>query len=233
MTNKTKIKLMDATDGMRVQFVNHHHTIIRTDLNCTHMIGTVERHDSNMVVDGQSHFSIYVKLEDRKHAHHLEDWDNTLVFNYPDDEYYENVMVYVLEKPKQDVITEYFESCIEDIETIPNEFDCLFYVNDVFPCFGYKDFQIHIGHKDPKKNEEGFQDYSKIKRFRVYVDKDGELYDGTSFDTWEEVLEHVGYEESTLLEDLQDLTDQFAREKISEQDAINTLKSIAKYYSKD
>ena len=214
---------------MRVQFVNHHHTIIREDLDCTHMIGTVERHDSDMVVDGKSMFSIYVKLEDRKHAHHLEDWDNTLVFNYPDDEYYENVMVYVLEKPILDVMREYFASCIEDVD-IPKEFESLSYLNDVFPSVGYRGYQIFIGHKDPKKNENGFQDYSIMKRFSVHKNKDGELEHGTSFDTWEEVLKHVGYEESSLLDSLQDLTDQLAREKISEQDAIDTIKSIVKYY---
>ena len=197
MTNKTKIKLIDATDGMRVQFVNHHHTIIREDLDCTDMIGIVERHDSNMERDGKSIFSIHVKLEDRKHAHHLDDWDNTLVFNYPDDEYYENVEVYVLEKPFHDILREYFASCIEDVD-IPKEFESLSYLNDVFPSVGYKGYQIFIGHKDPKKNEEGFQDYTEMKRFSVHIVTEGELDEGICFDTWEEVLQHVGYEESTL-----------------------------------
>lgn len=211
MTYKTKIKLSDATDGMRVQFVNHYHQIIDKEIDCTHMIGTVTKHDHGMIeggsYDGQSHFEIQVKLEDCRiySKGELDDWDQTLIFHYPHDEDYKNVMVYVLEKPILDVMREYFASCIEDVD-IPKEFESLSYLNDVFPSVGYKGFQIWIGHKDPKKNEKGFQDYSEMKRFSVYKNIDGELYKGKSFDTWEEVLKHVGYEKSSELLNLMSAT---------------------------
>ena len=97
MTYKTKIKLSDATDGMRVQFVNHYHQIIDKEIDCTHMIGTVTKHDHGMIeggsYDGQSHFEIQVKLEDCRiySKGELDDWDQTLIFHYPHDEDYKNV----------------------------------------------------------------------------------------------------------------------------------------------
>lgn len=86
-----KINIKNVSVGQLVQFGDHYHTILNDEINCTNMKGTV------MCVKDQ----VIVNLHDDRYQHRLEEFEtdfgpNNLIFNFPDDDHYNDVEVTVL-----------------------------------------------------------------------------------------------------------------------------------------
>ncbi len=73
------ISIKNVKDGDEVRFLNHYHTILNDDINVSHKKGKIKR-----VKYDEDHEEIFVKMD--SHFDQLNDWDNSLIFNFPDDE---------------------------------------------------------------------------------------------------------------------------------------------------
>ena len=70
--------------GDLIKFDEHYHTIFNYDIDCSNMIGLVI--DVNNPTKKDQRQSVTIKLKSRKYAKDLEDWENCLSFNFPDDD---------------------------------------------------------------------------------------------------------------------------------------------------
>jgi hypothetical protein len=95
MTNIKDVKLND-----KIKFNNHFHTITNYEIDCSNMKGEVVDISSNNDRN-YKYLEIEVKLESDKHCKDLEEWENCLIFVFPDDDHYNNVEVEVI-KEKED-----------------------------------------------------------------------------------------------------------------------------------
>jgi len=97
------INIKKVKKGQRIQFGEHSHCVVNDDLDCSNLIGKVV--ESSVSKDGFPH--IIINLENKKYQEELEFFDigkgkNNLIFNFPDDDFYNDVKVTVLRKEKKD-----------------------------------------------------------------------------------------------------------------------------------
>ena len=87
---KTNIKNLKFGD--QIKFINHYHTVFNDQIDCSNMHGSVVDVDDTTEKDKGK--SIVIKLKSKKYQKDLEDFDNCVSFNFPDDEdYYSNIEV--------------------------------------------------------------------------------------------------------------------------------------------
>ena len=96
MTNIKDVKLND-----RIKFNNHFHTITNYEIDCSNMIGEVVEIEKRN--DNYTYLQIQVKLESDKHYKDLREYENCLIFHFPDDDHYNNVEVEVIKKETTDL----------------------------------------------------------------------------------------------------------------------------------
>jgi len=72
--NIKEVKLNDL-----IKFNEHYHTVFNNEIDCSNMVGLVVN------VENQGEH-ITVELKSKKYKIDLEDFDNCLSFNFPDDE---------------------------------------------------------------------------------------------------------------------------------------------------
>jgi hypothetical protein len=87
-----KKSIKELKFGDLIKFDNHHHCVFNDQIDCSNMVGLVI--DVSQPTKPDERHMIVIKLKSRKHAKDLEDWDNSLSFNFPDDEdHYNDVKV--------------------------------------------------------------------------------------------------------------------------------------------
>ena len=87
---KTNIKNLKFGD--QIKFTDHYHTVFNDQIDCSNMYGLVVDVDNPTEKDKRQ--SIVIKLKSKKYQKDLEDFDNCVSFNFPDDEdYYNNIEV--------------------------------------------------------------------------------------------------------------------------------------------
>jgi hypothetical protein len=98
------INIKDVKKGQIVRFENHSHEVCgEGSLDCSGHLGEVVEVLSH--VDAE--LEISVKLKSNTYAHTLHEWDNCLIFRFPDDECYDDVKVTVINaKVEDDTIEE-------------------------------------------------------------------------------------------------------------------------------
>jgi len=70
--------------GDLIKFDEHYHTVFNDQIDCSNMYGSVIDVDNPTEKDkGQS---ILIKLKSKKYQKDLEDWENCISFNFPDDD---------------------------------------------------------------------------------------------------------------------------------------------------
>ena len=73
------INIKNVKDGDDIRFLFHHHVILNDAIDVSHKKGRVKR-----VRYDEDHEEIYVVMD--THFNQLNDWDNSLIFNFPDDD---------------------------------------------------------------------------------------------------------------------------------------------------
>ena len=86
------INIKDVKKGQIVRFGYHSHDVCGDSLDCSGHLGEVVEVLSH--VDAE--LEISVKLKSDTYAHTLHEFENCLIFRFPDDECYEDVKVTVI-----------------------------------------------------------------------------------------------------------------------------------------
>ena len=87
---KTNIKNLKFGD--QIKFTDHYHTVFNDQIDCSNMYGSVVDVDNPTEKDKRQ--SIVIKLKSKKYQKDLEDFDNCVSFNFPDDvDYYNDIEV--------------------------------------------------------------------------------------------------------------------------------------------
>mgnify|MGYP003131886991 CR=1 FL=1 len=81
------VNIKTLVNGQKIKFNDHWHTIGNNFIDCTNLTGTVCK-------EGQI---IEIKLDTDKYKKDLFEWDNCLIFNFPDDDHYNDVEVEIKE----------------------------------------------------------------------------------------------------------------------------------------
>ena len=81
------INIKKVKNGQKIKFNDHWHTITNYDIDCTNLNGTVYK-------EGQR---IEIKLDTDKYKYDLFEWNNCLIFNFPNDYHYNDVEVEIIE----------------------------------------------------------------------------------------------------------------------------------------
>lgn len=92
---KTNIK--EVKKGQLIRFGDHEHDVLGDLFDCSGFLGeVVELH--NHVEDewGNVDLEINVQLKSNTYANALHEWDNCLIFRFPDDECYDDVEVTII-----------------------------------------------------------------------------------------------------------------------------------------
>ena len=88
-----KINIKEVEKGQIIRFGDHSHTVINEQIDCSGLLGEVVEINNHGNPDN---LEIHIKLKSNQHEEILSDWDNCLVFLFPDDDFFDDVEVTII-----------------------------------------------------------------------------------------------------------------------------------------
>ena len=92
-----KINIKEVEKGQLIRFGDHSHIVINEEIDCSGLLGEVVEIDN---FGNPDNLEIQVKLKSNQHEEILSDWDNCLVFLFPDDDFFNDVEVTIINAKK-------------------------------------------------------------------------------------------------------------------------------------